>query len=459
MSRNKIARSIRAGPESETFDLGGYTAARCDELVQAAFVEPLSVPAQIRITFIVGAGKLGRQKYGEALRKDFCDALQRGGFDDDAGAACTDACQGKFKYQHDTGQNLLKIHVFPRIALTGGGAASAAAEEEEESDAHSFEQLCLECDVDMFQRFERSRAPAWLQKKRMLSFLEGNSALLASATAKLCASEALSASEQRAYDTLDAELLGEKISIVSRAIKKVVKAGAITSEEKRHLIDAAEEKLEENEAAAEELRATLTFLFPEDGAAAGEVEGGGEGDSVAAVAAKLAALFGEGKKRPVRDGKQHKALVHRLAKLEGAHRNLEARCDTLRAVQPITHELRNAQPLVELAVRMAPLERSDCPASKAKALPQLQANFLKMAEESRPWFSTDDEWRKALVAFKKRAKKMSKRGGNGKSRAGKGGKSSSSWSQPSRGASRAAPKKKAGGSRGGFGALMDSDSD
>ena len=110
---------------------------------------------------------------------------------------------------------------------------------------------------------------------------------------------------------------------------------------------------------------------------------------------------------------------------------------------------------------MAPLERTDCPASKAKALPQLQANFLQMAEESRPWFSTDDEWRKELVAFKKRAKKMSKRSGkNGKSRkAGKGGKSSSSWSQPSRGASRAAPKKKAGGSRGGFGALMDSDSD
>ena len=341
MSRNKIARSIRAGPESETFDLAGYTADRCDELVQAAFAEPLSVPAQIRITFIVGAGKLGRQKYGDALRKDFCDALQRADFDDDAGAACTDACQGKFKYQHDTGQNLLKIHVFPRITLLGGGGgAAAAAAEEEEEDEHSFEQLCLECDVDMFQRFERSRAPAWLQKKRMLSFLEGNSALLASATAKLCASEALSASEQRAYDTLDAELLGEKISIVSRAIKKVVKAGAITSEEKRHLIDAAEEKIDENESAAEELRATLVFLFPEDGAvgvaaggAEGEGEGEGDADGVAAVSEKLAVLFGEGKKRPVRNGKQHKALVQRLAKLEGAHRNLEARCDTLRAVQ------------------------------------------------------------------------------------------------------------------------------
>ena len=467
-TRNKIARSIRASPETEVFDLAGYSASSCDELVQGAFVEPMDVAEQIRITFIVGAGKLGRQKYGEDLRRHLCDSLQRAGFDDDAGAACVNTCQGKFKYQHDTGKNLLKIHVFPRLVPVAAGAAAAEASAAAETEGeHSFEQLCLECDVDMFQRFERSRAPAWLQKKRMLSFLEGNLALLNRATEKLCTMQALDAKEQRAYDSMSSELLEEKISTVSRSLKKCVKEGRVTSEEKRHLIDAAEERLAENREQVEEVSATLRYLFPdaESTPPAAPSRDGDDDDAeeaLEAISTKLAVLFGDGQTRPTLDGKQHKGLLKKVAKLNGAHRNLEARVDTLRAIEPITHEIRNSAELAELAVRMAPLERADCSASKKVALPQLQANFAALAEECRPWFCTDDEWRRELQSFKKRAKKGAKRGGKKKKGgARKGGSASaSSWSQ-SRGGGKPQRSGRSGGGGGGgaFAGLMNSDSD
>ena len=55
-------QGILADPVTETIDLAKVTPARGQELVNLAFKEPLSLANQIRVTFIVGAGKLGRQK-------------------------------------------------------------------------------------------------------------------------------------------------------------------------------------------------------------------------------------------------------------------------------------------------------------------------------------------------------------------------------------------------------------
>lgn len=60
-----MAASIRAAAESETFDLAGHSPASIENIVTSAFSTPFSLPEMIRITFVVGAGKLSRQKYDD----------------------------------------------------------------------------------------------------------------------------------------------------------------------------------------------------------------------------------------------------------------------------------------------------------------------------------------------------------------------------------------------------------
>ena len=78
----------------------------------------------VRVSFLVGAGKLGRQKYDKDLAKTLCRALIALGFDEDQGASCIPQCQGFFKHQHDTDKNLKFMHVYPRVTIAEGGASS-----------------------------------------------------------------------------------------------------------------------------------------------------------------------------------------------------------------------------------------------------------------------------------------------------------------------------------------------
>ena len=65
-----LAGRIRSATESEQFDLSGYTEDRVTELVQDAFSAPLtSAKEMIRLTFVVGGGKLVRARYPEELSK------------------------------------------------------------------------------------------------------------------------------------------------------------------------------------------------------------------------------------------------------------------------------------------------------------------------------------------------------------------------------------------------------
>ena len=42
-------------------------------------------------------------------------ALTSIGFEEDRGGCAVMACQGSFKYQHDTDKDLKFIHVFPKV--------------------------------------------------------------------------------------------------------------------------------------------------------------------------------------------------------------------------------------------------------------------------------------------------------------------------------------------------------
>ena len=48
--------------ESETFDFAGSNKSTVITTIQSAFTEPLPLTDMIRITFITGAGKLGRSR-------------------------------------------------------------------------------------------------------------------------------------------------------------------------------------------------------------------------------------------------------------------------------------------------------------------------------------------------------------------------------------------------------------
>eukprot|EP01031_Cornospumella_fuschlensis_P044053 gene44053-53859_t len=121
-----LAGDIRSSIVSEQYDLGGYTESRTRDLVIAAFGKPLTAPAgMVRFTFVVGGGKLVRARYAEDLPKWMAAALREVGYVEDRSAAETLDSQGRFKQQHDTGQNLKYVVVFPRLQLAQVPGAAA----------------------------------------------------------------------------------------------------------------------------------------------------------------------------------------------------------------------------------------------------------------------------------------------------------------------------------------------
>jgi hypothetical protein len=103
--------------ESDTFDLAGQNVSTITTNVTNAFSDPFPLDDMIRITFVTGAGKLGRQKYDDGAAKALTSSLRNLGFEEDRGASCVKECAGSFKLQHDTGKNLKTVVVFPNIIV------------------------------------------------------------------------------------------------------------------------------------------------------------------------------------------------------------------------------------------------------------------------------------------------------------------------------------------------------
>ncbi|CAJ1338829.1 unnamed protein product, partial [Effrenium voratum] len=102
LAMSGLAGKVRRATESDEFDLSGYDQARCNELAKAAFSEPFPLKEMVRISFVVGGGKLVRQKYAEELPKYMVNALSTIGFTEDNSATVEASSAGKFKYHHDT---------------------------------------------------------------------------------------------------------------------------------------------------------------------------------------------------------------------------------------------------------------------------------------------------------------------------------------------------------------------
>lgn len=78
----------------------------------------------MKITFVVGGGKKTRQKYSPELPKELAQALSALGFSEDRGASACEACQGSYKYQHDTDKDLKFMHVFPHVTISASPSSS-----------------------------------------------------------------------------------------------------------------------------------------------------------------------------------------------------------------------------------------------------------------------------------------------------------------------------------------------
>jgi len=214
-------------------------------LVKAAFTEPFVLSKMIKITFVVGGGKQCRQKYGDALPRDFMCALDNNGFDSD-NAACTElSAAGRYKYQHDTSKNLLFVHVFPRVVAPEGDAA-----EEEGADGAPAQQgqrdpadVLAECELADFKRMVGSHVTTYTSKKRLLDSIRGKIARLDECEQKMIARETIDSSLQALFDTLDAEGLKEKVKVLAVELQSSIDGGELTAEERTQVLEQLDVKL------------------------------------------------------------------------------------------------------------------------------------------------------------------------------------------------------------------------
>jgi hypothetical protein len=241
-----MAGKVRRATESDEFDLGGYTQESCMTLAKAAFSEPLELSEMVRLSFVVGGGKLVRQKYDDNLPKMFCGALDSVGYKMDNASAIELSSAGTYKMHHDTNKNLKFIHVFPRVAPpeAGGGAEEGAEGEEEEEGERDPADVLAECELEDFQRIVTSHVITYASKKRLLDAIKARLAKLDEAERKLIEREPLDDELQALYDKLSADGLKQKVQVLAVELQAMIDAAELTSEERAAVLEQLDGKLE-----------------------------------------------------------------------------------------------------------------------------------------------------------------------------------------------------------------------
>ena len=257
LSLSGIAGDIRSSITSDQFDLSNYTEQRCRDLITAAFSSPLSAPTEmIRFTFIVGGGKLVRQKYNDDLPKWMATALRDVGYSEDRSAAETFDSQGTFKQQHDTGQNLKYVIVYPHVTCSSAGKAAAGTNASTDNsavlDTNTPEYIVTACVLATFKDIVNSKVNSWRQRKKLLKIVQDGAEVFKAIEEKLISGALLLPKEQAIYES-NSGADAEKITWLQGEIKKMVDEGQLTSSEKTELLaslDANIKTVEEEKAIA-----------------------------------------------------------------------------------------------------------------------------------------------------------------------------------------------------------------
>jgi hypothetical protein len=248
-----LAASIRGATESETFDLAGSSAGHIETVIRDAFSEPLELDGMVRLTFVTGAGKLGRARYDEGAAKAVTSTLRELGYEEDRGASAVLECAGSFKLQHDTGKNLKTVVVFPKVTgnkASGGGLEKGVAglqmDDAKENTClpeDSVEHKIAHATMNVFPRMVESRCPSWSQKKGCVTAITDLKSALEELDSKLMTGTPLTETEQNFYDSVSMNSLEEKLACVKDLMHKQVDDGNITADEKRVLLSQVSDRL------------------------------------------------------------------------------------------------------------------------------------------------------------------------------------------------------------------------
>jgi hypothetical protein len=368
-----MAAAIRGAVESETFDLAGQTPPTITNTIQDAFQEPLPLDDMIRITFITGAGKLGRQKYDDGAAKAVTSALISCGFVEDRGASAVRECAGSFKMQHDTGKNLKTVVVFPQIR------DSNLSEDAKEGDAvkvSSFsgsyllppgspEEIIALSPIKVFDDLVNKRCPSWSQKKGCDAAIADIQKVVLDIEHRLLQGTQLSDQEQDLYDAVSLESLETKHNKVRDLMHEQVEKGNITDREKQQLLSQVVERLE-------------------------------------IVTEELASAEADNKPKKADKLRQNEA-------------KLKARKDMLSKISPLAPEpLKHQNEIVELRKELVPLLRLE-EGTKGRLLSVKETQHLarkdeilediaQLEKDSRGWFEDDDSFATRVEISRKASK-------------------------------------------------------
>jgi hypothetical protein len=211
----------------------------------------------IRITFVVGGGKLSRQKYDDKAMQTVTLALRELSFVEDRGASCVNECGGYYKTQHDTAKNVFTVVVFPRLVGMQEVKAGSVGEGQSESatsqnypipiplvEGTAVHSILLASD-ETFQKMVPSICPSWSEKKICSEVLNIASEMVESMDAKLVSGTPLTESELSFYDEVGGVAsIGTNSDHVKKLMQKQVEAGLLTREELDRLLQQVEDKIE-----------------------------------------------------------------------------------------------------------------------------------------------------------------------------------------------------------------------
>ena len=221
-------------------------------MIHDAFSEPMALEEMIRLTFITGAGKLGRQKYDDGAAKAVTSALREIGFQDDRGASAVMECAGSFKLQHDTGKNFKTVVVFPKVAVktsrdaTTGGLTDGTAGISISNGVipeNTPEHKLAYSSMTIFEANIGPKCQTWSQKKGCLAALESLTDIIQKLQEKLISGTPLSEEEQECFDTVSISSLEEKQKHVRDLMHQQVADGRLTSDEKAMLLNQVTDRI------------------------------------------------------------------------------------------------------------------------------------------------------------------------------------------------------------------------
>jgi hypothetical protein len=382
----KVAKEVKAcisaGELLEQFDLGGFDEAKCAALVASAFQEAQPISgAMPKITFVIGGGKLSRQKYHADLGKYFSGALRDIGYKEDAGACAVVDSAGTYKQQHDTGQNIKVVHVFPRVEVQGGGGGG---EDEDGGDLVALqtpEALVVMAKLDTFKKMVASKVPSWGEKKTLQELFTVYINQLGECEAKLIKGEVMSDSEQKLYDDVSAEELQAKVDWLGTEMKQMFADEELTADE------------------IETVKAQVA-------------------ERIGIVEAKLKEVEAAGKAAQV---KKLQTNLENMKKRQAAAEGMTPHAHPLKAENEIRPLLKALKPLEKLAADKAPKTLKQM--QQVGEIDDLKEELQGHLDRSRGWFEEEDVFNARYEALKKRfagsAKNTKKKGGGG---GGGGGK-------------------------------------